>query len=433
MRKWKQLVWVGLAVGMLSGGCAKESDQVKMEVSEAENPIQIWAWDETFNVKAAKMAAQEYENTHKDVTIDVEIREREEIFADVKNILAAKAYQKLPDIIMIEDYDIQEMLALYEEELLEMTNRMDFDKYVDYKTRLLTKDGKIYGIPFDSGTTALFYRLDILEKAGYTETDMQNLTWKRFIEIGKDVYEKTGISMLTLDPTDFPLVRIIMQSCGQWYVQEDGITVNIEQNDALWQALEIYETLLRTNTGQSVSGWNEFISAFQQGQAASVISGAWIISSIKEISEQTGLWRVAPIPVVEKNENAVSASNVGGSSWYVLKHADQAEEAADFLVSVFGENDVFWSKLMNDIGIVPCVKNPEIYVNFEAEDPFFGGQKVTRLLTRLASKIPTVNYGSNTYEIENILEDEFQNFLVNNEMKESLKKIQMKAEAVTHR
>ncbi len=40
---------------------------------------------------------------------------------------------------------------------------------------------------------------------------MQNLTWSRYMEIGQQVYQKTGIPMLTLDPTDLPLVRIIMQ------------------------------------------------------------------------------------------------------------------------------------------------------------------------------------------------------------------------------
>ena len=103
------------------------------------------------------------------------------------------------------------MLQNYEEEFVALDDRVDYDKYVDYKRKLVEHDGKSYGIPFDCGTAALFYRLDILEQAGFSEADMQNLTWSRYMEIGQQVYQKTGIPMLTLDPTDLPLVRIIMQ------------------------------------------------------------------------------------------------------------------------------------------------------------------------------------------------------------------------------
>lgn len=31
----------------------------------------------------------------------------------------------------------------------------------------------------------MFYRKDMIEKAGFAEADMQNITWDRYIEIGK--------------------------------------------------------------------------------------------------------------------------------------------------------------------------------------------------------------------------------------------------------
>ena len=357
------------------GGCGNRA--------VTENPqreeIVIWTWDETFNVKAAKTAAGMYEEEHPDVQIQVITKEREEIQADVKNLLSAELYEDLPDIIMLEDYDVQEMLAQFDDEFVDLTDRMNYDKFVDYKRKLCSRNGRMYGIPFDSGTAALFYRVDLLEQAGYTEEDMQNLTWEKYIEIGEDVYRKTGIPMLTLDPTDFPLVRVIMQSCGSWYVREDGVSVDIENNPALYQAMEIYRQLLESNVGTSVNGWNEFISAFQQGKVASVISGGWIISNIKARPEQEGLWRIAPIPVLTGNQNAVAASNVGGSGWYVLKNSVHSEAATDFIIAMFGENDTLLDQLITEIGIVPAVKNPTVLTNYGREDPYFGGQQVTKL------------------------------------------------------
>ena len=409
-------------------GCGKQAP-AEAEAAK-DNEIVVWTWDETFNVKAAKMAAAIYEEEHPELEIQVITKEREEIQTDVKNLLSAELYENLPDIIMLEDYDVQEMLAQFDDEFVDLTDRMNYDKFVDYKKKLCSRGGRMYGIPFDSGTAALFYRIDLLEQAGYTEADMQDLTWERYIEIGEDVYRKTGIPMLTLDPTDFPLVRVIMQSCGSWYVREDGVTVTIVDNEALYQAMEIYRQLLESNVGRSVNGWNEFISAFQQGEVASVISGGWIISNIKARPEQENLWRIAPIPIVTENANAVAASNVGGSGWYVLKNSAHSETAAEFAVSMFGENDALLNQLIAEIGIVPAVKDPTVLSHYDTPDPFFGGQQATRLLTALETRIPAVNYGSKTYEIEDILEAEFQNVLVDDDLQTCLRRVQEKAEAV---
>lgn len=418
---------IGVLLLLFTVGCVSGETET---ADEKKNEIIIWAWDDTFNVKAAKMAAEEYRKNDENLDIIIEVKEKEEILADTQNILSAKVYHNLPDIIMIEDYDVQAVLSLYGDEFVDLSDKMSYDKFADYKNLLCSRDGRMYGIPFDSGTAALFYRIDILQQAGYDESDMQNLTWDNYIRIGKDVRQKTGIPMLTLDPTDFPLVRLIMQSNGSWYVKEDGKTADIENNEALQQALEIYQRLLKEDIGISVNGWNEFISAFQTGEVATVLSGGWIISNIKEAEEQSGLWRVAPIPIVEENENCVAASNVGGSSWYVLKNSKNSEAATEFLVTMFGENDDFIDSLISEIGIVPAVKNPTVFKNYGAEEEFFGGQQVTKLLTGLADEIPTVNYGSKTYEIEDILEEEFQHALENENLEECLERVQMKAEAV---
>ena len=79
---------------------------------------------------------------------------------------------------------------MYEEEFENLADMTEYNKFSEYKTRLCTMNGKVYGIPFDSGAAALFYRIDLLEQAGFCEKDMQHLTWDRFIEIGMEVYEK---------------------------------------------------------------------------------------------------------------------------------------------------------------------------------------------------------------------------------------------------
>ena len=95
-------------------GCQK-NEPLPQKTEPEKNEVVIWTWDETFNVKAAKLAAEEYTKQNRQIEIIVETKEREEILSSIKNSLSAKAYDKLPDIIMLEDYDVQGMLLLYEE------------------------------------------------------------------------------------------------------------------------------------------------------------------------------------------------------------------------------------------------------------------------------------------------------------------------------
>ena len=423
-----------LIIAVISGlvACSSGKTQVTSRpATKKDDSIQVWAWDDTFNAKAAQLAADRYRQKHPDAPqIKVTTKEREEILSDVKLLLSSQVYDQLPDVIMIEDYDVQDVLQHYENEFVALDERVDYDKYADYKCKLVEHDGNSYGIPFDCGTAALFYRLDILEKAGFSEMDMQDLTWARYMQIGRQVYEKTGTPMLTLDPTDLPLVRIIMQSCGKWYVRQDGVTADIRDNEALRQALDIYTCLLKENLGVSVNGWNEFISAFQNGDVASVISGGWILSSIKTSRDQSGMWRITRIPLLEDNADAVPASNVGGSAWYILKNSAHTDAAVSFMTEMFAEDTEFMNLLVEKIGIVPSLKDLSVLDSYHNTDDFFGGQSVTRLLNSFASMVPTVNYGSKTYDIEDILEAEFRNELSDGNMDSCLDRVQMKAEAV---
>ena len=109
----RRIKWIAawLAGIMVLTGCSSESTQKSYEVPDtSKDGIQIWAWDDTFNAKAAHMAASRYHSQHPDVEIKVTTKEREEILSDVKLMLSSQVYDQLPDIIMIEDYDVQDVL-----------------------------------------------------------------------------------------------------------------------------------------------------------------------------------------------------------------------------------------------------------------------------------------------------------------------------------
>lgn len=199
--------------------------------SKDSDTITVWAWDESFNIPAANAAAEVYKKDNPDVNVNVVTMAQDDIVAKLNTALSSGTYDGLPNIALIEDYRIQGYLNAYPDEFADLSSVISAGDFAAYKTGVNQINGKIYGVPFDSGVAALFYRKDIIEEAGYKEKDMQDLTWDKYIEIGKTVKEKCGVDWLTLDPSDLGQLRMMMQSAGAWYTDEDG-NVNIKDNSS---------------------------------------------------------------------------------------------------------------------------------------------------------------------------------------------------------
>src|SRR5699024_4135774 len=142
---------------------------------------------------------------------------QDDIVQKLNTTLSSNSVEGLPNIVLIEDYKIQGYLESYQDAFADLDDIVDDSKFADYKLAVTKGDGKNYGVPFDSGVAALFYRLDLFEEAGFTQDDLENITWEEFTDMGVAVEEKTGVKMMTLDPSDIGQIRIMMQSAGAWY------------------------------------------------------------------------------------------------------------------------------------------------------------------------------------------------------------------------
>lgn len=434
-KKRRILVSAILTGTLAMTGCAGDGAAVSQAPGETgqvakKTKLIMWAWDDSFNVKAAKLAKDYYEKEHPDVEIEVVSRERNEIVGKLDYGLAAQAYENLPDIVLVEDYEIQEFFLKYEDEFAELSDVLDYSEFMDYKTSLVSREGRCYGIPFDSGAAVMFYRLDLIEKAGYKEEDMEDLTWERFIEIGKAVREKTGAYLLTVEPKDLGIIRIMLQSAGKWYVGPNGTDVDIEGNQVLKDAICIYKKLLDEGVACTALGWDEFVSAFQSGKVASVVSGCWIASTIQESEEQAGCWRVARIPKMGSCPESVNASNIGGSSWYLLKNKGNVEEAKEFMAGTFGENKEFLNELVGEINLVSTRKDAGSFPNYQTPNEYFGNEVILRTFAKVAEEVPGVNYGLNTYDAEEQLSSELQSIINGSDVDEALHRVQIKVVSI---
>lgn len=405
---------------------AKDKEENK-EVPKKK--VTAWAWDKNFNIAALEEAEKIYEAAHPDVDVEIVEYAQADIVQKLNTGLSSGSTDGLPNIVLIEDYRIQTFLQSYPgsfKELSSITSTKDFAKY---KLDFMTVDGGIYGVPFDTGSAATFYRRDLIEQAGYTDADMQDLTWEKYIEIGKAVKEKTGVAMLTLDPNDIGQIRMMMQSAGNWYVKEDGVTPNLAGNEVLKEALKIYKDMMDAGITKTISEWSQFVGAPNNGEVATVPTGCWFTPSIMAAADQSGLWGVAPLPRMGAIPSSVNASNLGGSSWYVLDKVEGADMAVDFLGATFAGSEEFYQNILTKAGVIATYLPAQTGTAYAQQVPFFKDQAIYSDISKWTENIPPVNYGLHTYAFEDVVKAEVQNMMAGVDVDTCLENAQKQAES----
>lgn len=416
-----------LASSVLLTACGGGGGESGSGDSADTNEITVWAWDPAFNIAAMNKAKEAYAEVNPDVTVNIVENAQNDIVQKLNTGLNSGSTRGLPNIVLIEDYRAQSFLQSYPDAFYELTDVINAEDFADYKIGPTSVDGKQYGVPFDSGVTGMYVRTDYLEQAGYTLEDLQDIDWKQYIEIGKDVKEKTGKAMLTQDPNDLGIIRMMIQSAGSWYTAEDGSTPTIADNEAMKSAFEIYKEMMDSGIVKVNSDWSQFVGAFNSGEIATVPTGNWITPSIKAEASQSGQWAVASLPTLPGVEGSVHASNLGGSSWYVM-NVDGKEAAAEFLKQTFGSDVDLYQTLNTDVGVIGTLKAAAEGEAYKAEDEFFQNQKVVSDFAAWTEQIPNVNYGLNTYAIEDILVVAMQSYLGGQDLDTVLGDAQSQAE-----
>ncbi|MBS4208414.1 extracellular solute-binding protein [Bacillus sp. FJAT-50079] len=418
----KRLLILLLTSILLLAACSSKNNE---EGQENTDEMTAWAWDPKFNIAALKLAEEMYDG--EEFKLNIIENAQTDIVQKLNTGLSSGTMKGMPNIVMIEDYRAQSFLQAYPDAFYELTDYFQVDDFAKYKIASTSFEGKQYGLPFDTGVAGLYIRTDYLEEAGYQLDDVTNIDWDQLIEVGKVLKEKTGKDLITLDPNDLGTIRMMIQTAGSWYLKEDGVTPDLEGNEALKEAFRIYKSLLDAKIVKVTSDWSQMVGALNSGEVAAQTLGNWITPSIKAEQSQAGNWAVVPLPKLSV-AGAVNASNLGGSSLYVLNIPGK-EKAAEFLGKTFGSNIDFYQKLVTEVGAlgtyIPAIDSEA----YKSKDAFFGDQQVIEDFSKWMDEIIAVNYGMHTYAIEDIIVAEMQNYLNGKDIDEVMKSAQKQAEA----
>lgn len=406
--------------------CALFGAGLLLSSSALAGEITVWCWDPNFNGAIMQEAGARYTAQHPGTTIKVVDFAKGDVEQKLQTGLASGTTQALPDIVLIEDYGAQKYLQSFPGAFAALTKKVDYSAFAPYKVKLMTVGDEVYGMPFDTGVAGMFYRKDYLEAAGFKPADMENITWDRYVEIGKAVSEKTGKKMVAIDPNGADLIRIMMQSQGKWYV-DDQDNLTITDNAALKASLEVESKLINAGAVKTLSGWTEWAGSIGAGDVATVMSGVWITGTIKAQADQAGKWGLAPIPSFTTDGKG-HASNLGGSSWYVLDSSAEKDEAIDFLSEVFTKDIGFYQKILTERGAVGSLLAARTGDAYGSADAFFGGEKVWQRFATWLAEVPPVNYGAFTTEIDAAVMGHLPEVLKGEPIDDVLKSIEAQAQ-----
>lgn len=356
--------------------------------------LTVWCWD-SFNVDAMKKAGEIYTADHPGVSVNVQETVSSDIQTLVQTYAMSSELDALPDIFLMDDQVFAKYLQNYPEVFADLTGSgIPFDDFAASKVANSVRDGKNYGVPYDSNTVIACYRTDYLEQAGYSIDDLTDITWDEFITIGTDVLSKTGMPMLTNVQGEPDLLNMILQSAGISVFDENG-DISLVGNEGLKDAMNVYMQLIHEGILQEQTDWSGYQGSINNGTVVGTINGSWICATIMSTdqAEQEGNWAVTNMPKLNDYPGATNYSAQGGSTWAVASTCGNYDLAVDFFKTTWAGSTEFYDSILKDLGAIatylPAAKSDA----YNETSAYFGGEAIYAKIVSYGEKIPTINKG----------------------------------------
>ena len=381
MRAWaKRMVAAVCAAGVMVAvaGCGEHDNRTQ---------ISVWSWEPSM---AALIADFEARNP------DIHVTQIGTADYSKLNSAIQDGYGT-PDVVQLEYFALPQYAV--SGQLRDLTSRTT--NYGSFYTpgswSSVQLDGRVYGVPMDSGPMAFFYNQDVFEQAGVDAAKIR--TWDDYYRAAKKLKEN-GVYIAADDGDASFYNAMIWLAGGRPYnTSHDGKEVSITLNTdtgtqeftQFWQQM-IDEDLVNTRLDTWSDDWKQ---ALGSGTVASLFAGAWMPSLLlADVPGTAGLWRVAQMPTA--HGNLTNAEN-GGSALGVLSSSRRPEASWRFIEYVCHETAGIMTRV--DGGAFPADNATLNSANFlnkttvrdarGIEVPYFGGQKFNTVLAQAASHVST--------------------------------------------
>ena len=385
--------------------------------------LTVTAWDANFNGNALNAAYQDYKaNVDPDFELEINIVSGS---SDVEQAIttagASYDYSNLSDIVLFQDHYIQSFVMDYPDAWMDLEDAgINWDDFGAEKLSYSTVDGVHYGVPVDNGTAIMAYRVDLLEQCGYTIADMTGITWEKFLEVGKEVYAKTGKALLSMDGGGNDLPYMLLQAEGKSQFK-DGKPY-ITENEDLVKIVKLICDMINEHVLILANDWTGYTNeTIMQDQVAGVFNGNWIIPTMSQVADNSGKWAITTVPTLDGHEGY--AAN-GGSSLYVTGNCKNPELAKKFLAYTFGGSTETYDNALRNGGVIGCSLTAAKSAVYQEGIPFFNGQAIYTTIVEMGSHVPIVEQNDFHYTVRGYIGNAIQNILNGASVEDALQEAQ---------
>jgi len=297
----------------------------------AHEPLRLWAMGREGEV--VQQLIQEFEREHPGIHVEVQ---QVPWSAAHEKMLTAHVGGSSPDIAMLGNTWIAEFTALHALEPLDpyiaRSPAVAESSYFGgiWDTNVI--DGVVYGIPWYVDTRVLFYRKDLLQRAGYDSIPGTWDEWTRAMDAVTRTSGKGHYAIFLPTNEYTPWIIFGLQAGSPMLRDHDtrGAFSDSTYRKALGFALDLFHRGVAPPVeGASIAN---VYQEFERGTFAMYITGPWQVGEFKNRVAPDVRWDTAALP--GPGGPASGLSTAGGSSLVVFrssKHKADAWALIEFL------------------------------------------------------------------------------------------------------
>ena len=293
--------------------------------------LRIWAMGREGEVLSDLIPA--FEKEHPDIRVEVQ---QIPWTAAHEKLLTAYVGEATPDIAMLGNTWVPEFVALNAlaplDSFAAQSKEIRRDDFFPGIWQTNVVNGRTYGIPWYVDTRLIFYRSDILAKAGYKEFPKTWAEWVNAMKKIKSQMSERQFPML-MPTNEWPQPVVFGLEAGSPILRDGGRYGAFEQ-PAFRKGFDFYLDFYRQGLASPVSSSqvSNLFQEFERGNIAMYMSGPWYIGEFKSRldSATQKKWMTAPMPGL----NGPGVSMAGGSSLSLFdasKHKKEAWQLMEYL------------------------------------------------------------------------------------------------------
>lgn len=217
------------------------------------------------------------------------------------------------------------------------SSKLEMDKFPQDLKDMYTYDGKIYAVPKDMDTIAMWYNKTMFDEAGL-DYPTEDWTWDEFYETAKKLTKDDGSQYgFAMNPSNEQDTWMnIVYTMGGTIIKEDGTSGFDDPNTI--KAMEFVDKLVKdvcppANT-MSETGTDVL---FQSGKVAMISQGSWMVAGFKDNEYLTQNCDVVRLPKDATTGKSVSLYN--GLGWAASAGTSMPDEAFQ-LIEWFGTKEM---------------------------------------------------------------------------------------------